>query len=80
MVFTVILEVLMLWPYLLSGRLVHNSHYNKALVLLVEIRPSPHMDNLVSILKGMEAAAGTNVVSTQVTSAVEVAGNFTSYH
>uniref|UniRef100_A0ACD5T8Q5 Uncharacterized protein n=1 Tax=Avena sativa TaxID=4498 RepID=A0ACD5T8Q5_AVESA len=38
-----------------------------------EIRPSPHMDNLVSVLKSMEAAAGTNVVSTQVTSAVEVA-------
>jgi hypothetical protein len=66
----------MLWPYLLSGRLVRILHYNKALVLLAEIRPSPHMDNLVSILKGMEAAAGTNVVSTQVTSVVEVAGNF----
>ncbi|KAM0822445.1 hypothetical protein ACQ4PT_071484 [Festuca glaucescens] len=38
-----------------------------------EIRPSPHMDNLVGILKSMEAATGTNVVSTQVTSAVEVA-------
>ncbi|CAM0954668.1 unnamed protein product [Alopecurus aequalis] len=38
-----------------------------------EIRPAPHMDNLVSILKGMEAATGRNVVSTQVTSAAEVA-------
>lgn len=31
------------------------------------------MDNLVGILKSMEAATGTNIVSTQVTSAVEVA-------
>ncbi|KAM0872487.1 hypothetical protein ACQ4PT_038698 [Festuca glaucescens] len=38
-----------------------------------EIRPSLHMDNLVGILKSMEAATGTNVVSTQVTSAMEVA-------
>jgi predicted patatin/cPLA2 family phospholipase len=38
------------------------------------------MDNLVGILKSMEAATGTNVVSTQVTSAVEVAGNFATQH
>ncbi|KAG8086067.1 hypothetical protein GUJ93_ZPchr0010g9177 [Zizania palustris] len=38
-----------------------------------EIRPAPHMDNLVSIFKTMEAATGTNVVSTQVTPAVKVA-------
>lgn len=39
-----------------------------------EIRPAPHMDNLVSIFKSMEAAAGTNVVSTQVNPAAKVAG------
>ncbi|KAE8816292.1 Protein BREAST CANCER SUSCEPTIBILITY 1-like protein [Hordeum vulgare] len=38
-----------------------------------EIRPAPHMDNLVGILKSMEAASGCNVVSTQVTCPAEVA-------
>ncbi|KAM3411673.1 hypothetical protein ACQJBY_003378 [Aegilops geniculata] len=38
-----------------------------------EIRPAPHMDNLVGILKSMEAASGSNVVSTQVTPAAQVA-------
>nr|XP_029116035.1 protein BREAST CANCER SUSCEPTIBILITY 1 homolog isoform X2 [Elaeis guineensis] len=31
-----------------------------------EVRPAPHMDNLVSIYKSMEAAAGTNKFSTQL--------------
>ncbi|XP_017697418.2 protein BREAST CANCER SUSCEPTIBILITY 1 homolog [Phoenix dactylifera] len=31
-----------------------------------EVRPAPHMDNLVSIYKSMEAAAGTNNFSTQL--------------
>ncbi|KAL6841523.1 hypothetical protein ACP4OV_028666 [Aristida adscensionis] len=31
-----------------------------------EMRPAPHMDNLVAVFKSMEAAAGTSVVSTQV--------------
>ncbi|KAF0925258.1 hypothetical protein E2562_015971 [Oryza meyeriana var. granulata] len=38
-----------------------------------EMRPAPHMDNLVCIFKGMEAAIGTNVVSTQLTPAVKMA-------
>ncbi|XP_006654630.1 protein BREAST CANCER SUSCEPTIBILITY 1 homolog [Oryza brachyantha] len=38
-----------------------------------EMRPAPHMDNLVSIFKSMEAATGINVVSTQVDPAVKVA-------
>ncbi|KAF8719303.1 hypothetical protein HU200_024002 [Digitaria exilis] len=32
-----------------------------------EIRPAPHMDNLVSVFRSMEAAAGTCIVSTQPT-------------
>ncbi|CAN6327654.1 unnamed protein product [Urochloa humidicola] len=38
-----------------------------------EIRPAPHMDNLVSVFKSMEAAAGTSIVSTQPTPAPKVA-------
>ncbi|KAL6609684.1 hypothetical protein ACP70R_039653 [Stipagrostis hirtigluma subsp. patula] len=38
-----------------------------------EIRPAPHMDNLVAVFKSMEAAAGTNVVSTQEVPAPKVA-------
>jgi len=44
-------------------------------LLLVEIRPAPHMDNLVAVFKSMEAAAGTSVVSTQLAPAPKVAGN-----
>ena len=44
-------------------------------LLLVEIRPAPHMDNLVAVFKSMEAAAGTSVVSTQLAPALKVAGN-----
>uniref|UniRef100_A0A0D9WII5 RING-type E3 ubiquitin transferase BRCA1 n=1 Tax=Leersia perrieri TaxID=77586 RepID=A0A0D9WII5_9ORYZ len=40
-----------------------------------EMRPAPHMDNLVSIFKSMEAAIGTNVVSTQEAPAVKVTGS-----
>ncbi|KAJ0980471.1 hypothetical protein J5N97_008726 [Dioscorea zingiberensis] len=32
---------------------------------VAEVRPAPHMDNLVSIYKGMEAAAGVNIFTTQ---------------
>jgi len=32
---------------------------------LVEVRPAPHMDNLVSIYKNMEAASGVNLFVTQ---------------
>ncbi|GJM89024.1 hypothetical protein PR202_ga05620 [Eleusine coracana subsp. coracana] len=39
-----------------------------------EIRPAPHMDNLVAAFKSMEAAAGTSVVSTQDAPAVTIAG------
>uniref|UniRef100_A0A0E0PPV2 RING-type E3 ubiquitin transferase BRCA1 n=1 Tax=Oryza rufipogon TaxID=4529 RepID=A0A0E0PPV2_ORYRU len=38
-----------------------------------EMRLAPHMDNLVSIFKSMEAAAGTNVVSTQEAPVVKLA-------
>ncbi|KAJ1263599.1 hypothetical protein BS78_09G198000 [Paspalum vaginatum] len=38
-----------------------------------EIRPALHMDNLVAVFKSMEAAAGTSVVSTQLTPAPKVA-------
>ncbi|CAL4909028.1 unnamed protein product [Urochloa decumbens] len=38
-----------------------------------EIRPAPHMDNLVSVFKSMEAAAGASIVSTQPTPAPKVA-------
>ncbi|XP_039800301.1 protein BREAST CANCER SUSCEPTIBILITY 1 homolog [Panicum virgatum] len=38
-----------------------------------EIRPAPHMDNLVAVFKSMEAAAGTSVVSTQLAPAPKVA-------
>lgn len=31
-----------------------------------EVRPTPHMDNLVSIYKGMEVAAGVNIFTTQI--------------
>ncbi|KAK1277173.1 hypothetical protein QJS04_geneDACA022143 [Acorus gramineus] len=30
-----------------------------------EVRPAPHMDNLVSIYRGMESAAGVNIFTTQ---------------
>jgi hypothetical protein len=44
-------------------------------ILLAEIRPAPHMDNLVAVFKSMEAAAGISVVSTQLTPAPKAAGN-----
>jgi hypothetical protein len=44
-------------------------------LLIIEIRPAPHMDNLVAVFKSMEAAAGTSVVSTQLAPAPKVAGN-----
>ncbi|KAL3616856.1 hypothetical protein CASFOL_039250 [Castilleja foliolosa] len=34
-----------------------------------EIRPAPHMDNLVSVYKSMEAASGVDIFVTQTTSA-----------
>lgn len=41
---------------------------------VVEVRPTPHMDNLVSIYKGMEVAAGVNIFTTQIGPMVKKSG------
>ncbi|RCV17000.1 hypothetical protein SETIT_3G183600v2 [Setaria italica] len=38
-----------------------------------EIRPAPHMDNLVSVFKSMEVAAGTSIVATPLAPSPKVA-------
>lgn len=43
-------------------------------VFLVEVRPAPHMDNLVSIYKNMEAASGVNMLVTQNAPATNLSG------
>lgn len=43
-------------------------------LLPVEIRPAPHMDNLVSVFKSMEVAAGTSIVATPLAPSPKVAG------
>ncbi|KAJ7553461.1 hypothetical protein O6H91_06G099100 [Diphasiastrum complanatum] len=39
-----------------------------------EVRPAPHMDNLVTIYKGMERAAGVNIYVSQSISAAQASG------
>lgn len=39
--------------------------FNCCLLFVIEVRPAPHMDNLVSIYKNMETAAGVNIHTTQ---------------
>ena len=41
---------------------------------VAEVRPAPHMDNLVSIYKGMEAAAGVDICTTQIGPMVKKSG------
>lgn len=40
-----------------------------------EIRPAPHMDNLVTVFKNMEAAAGINIFTTQQAPSTTQPGN-----
>ncbi|XP_043700084.1 protein BREAST CANCER SUSCEPTIBILITY 1 homolog [Telopea speciosissima] len=37
-----------------------------------EVRPAPHMDNLVNIYKGMEVASGINIFTTQIAPATNI--------
>lgn len=39
-----------------------------------EVRPAPHMDNLVGIYKSMEDASGTNIFMTQSAPSTKSAG------
>lgn len=43
-------------------------------ILSAEVRPAPHMDNLVSIYKSMEAASGINIFVTQNLSSAKLSG------
>lgn len=44
------------------------------ILLSAEVRPAPHMDNLVSIYKSMEAASGINIFVTQNLSSAKLSG------
>lgn len=44
------------------------------LIITAEVRPAPHMDNLVSIYKSMEVASGINIFVTQNTSSTKLSG------
>ncbi|KAG8385241.1 hypothetical protein BUALT_Bualt03G0021600 [Buddleja alternifolia] len=39
-----------------------------------EVRPAPHMDNLVSVYKSMEVASGVNIFVTQTAASTKVSG------
>lgn len=43
-------------------------------IVSAEVRPAPHMDNLVSIYKSMEAASGINIFVTQNLSSTKLSG------
>ena len=43
-------------------------------ILSAEVRPAPHMDNLVSIYKSMEAASGMNIFISQNLSSAKLSG------
>ncbi|KAG0477160.1 hypothetical protein HPP92_014001 [Vanilla planifolia] len=49
-----------------SMRVISNCPVCKVPLCRREVRPAPHMDNLVSIYKSMEAASGLNMVISQV--------------
>jgi len=50
----------------------------KVISLISEIRPAPHMDNLVTCFKSMEVAAGVNIFTTQVGPSTKNPGNYTT--
>lgn len=39
-----------------------------------EIRPAPHMDNLVSVYRSMEVAMGVNISVTQTAASIKISG------
>lgn len=39
-----------------------------------EIRPAPHMDNLVSVYRSMELAMGVNIFVTQTAASTKISG------
>lgn len=47
----------------------------KCVFFMVEIRPAPHMDNLVSIYKSMEGASGVSMFVTQNVPVTKLSGN-----
>lgn len=48
-------------------------------ILSAEVRPAPHMDNLVSIYKNMEVASGVNIFVTQNLSSTKLSGKTIVY-
>ncbi|KAM0951692.1 putative BRCA1-associated [Dioscorea sansibarensis] len=44
----------------------HRRGMSSSICIIRKVRPAPHMDNLVSIYKGMEAAAGVDICTTQI--------------
>lgn len=44
------------------------------IMFAAEVRPAPHMDNLVSIYKSMEIASGVNIFVTQNATSTKLSG------
>lgn len=51
--------------------IVHSLH---KFFTCAEVRPAPHMDNLVSIYKSMEVASGFNIFVTQTVPSTKISG------
>lgn len=49
-------------------------------IVSAEVRPAPHMDNLVSIYKSMEAASGINIFVTQNLASAKLSGKINQFH
>jgi hypothetical protein len=45
------------------------------MIFAAEVRPAPHMDNLVSIYKSMEVASGINIFVTQNAPSTKLSGD-----
>lgn len=47
-----------------------------SIIFVAEVRPAPHMDNLVGIYKSMEDASGINIFMTQNAPSTKSSGIF----
>ena len=45
------------------------------MIFTAEVRPAPHMDNLVSVYKSMEIASGINIFVTQNAPSTKFSGD-----
>lgn len=51
-----------------------------SIIFVSEVRPAPHMDNLVGIYKSMEDASGINIFMTQNAPSTKSSGIFLHMH